>query len=201
MPLTEYACPLCPKDEPGQIFAGNGALSCQKNPGHSWNDVKAFRDLNPQMRFSVPQQQFPAQVNHVKYDVVIPLGVKTKLETKFGGRVSQTIAGVLEMMAEGDVLVVPESDVERIRKLTNQRPGSSGELFGILFALDQQATDAKNEAETVRKELAAYEGRSPGWVHLDLSNIYSDLQSRADGSPVKLWLEDKIKMAIENSWF
>lgn len=203
MPLTEYACPLCPTDDPGQIGAGNGALTCQKNPAHIWNDVKSFKDLNPEMRFKVADAKFPAQVNHVKMEVTVPLAVKTRLETKWGVRVSQTVSGVLEMMSEGDVLIVPESDCDRIRKLTNHKPGSSAELFGILFALDQQATDAKNEVEMLRKDVAAYEGRSSGYVMVNIADIQSEIQSRAQEAnlPVKLWLEDKLKTAIQNSWF
>lgn len=203
MPLTEYACPACSQDAPGQIMAGNGALTCQKNPAHVWNDVKTFRDLNPQKRFTVAPPTFPAQVNHVKYEITIPLGVKTQLETKYAGRANQTVAGVLEMLAEGDVLVIPESDRERIRKLLNQKPESSAELFGIIFALDQQAQDAKNEAETVRKEVAAYEGRTQGAVLVDLGDVYADVQSKAREAsmPVKMYVEEKFKAAIRDGWF
>lgn len=201
---TEYACPLCPADNPGQIVASSGSLECSINrSGHRWNDTKSFMDLKPVMGFKATPQTFPAQSGHVKYDVMISLGTKAKLETKYGGKTNSTVSGVLDMMAEGNILIIPESDVERIRRLINKRPESSAELFGIMFALDQQALDAKNAQESAEKELAAYEKSVPGKMVIDISSILDQVKEKAQSAelPLRTWIETNLKNAIENNWF
>ena len=74
------------------------------------------------------------------------------LEAKFGGTSESTIAGVLAMLSEGDILIVPESDLQRMKERFGKRPESSGELFGLMYSMSMDLETEKLTADTARKE-------------------------------------------------
>jgi hypothetical protein len=206
MPLvaTEYACPLCKAANlTSQINASDGALTCSMNPSNVWRDIQAFKDLKPRMEFTVSQPKFQPQINHVEMKVMVPLGIKTTLETKMAGKLEATVAGILSMLAEGDILIIPSQDLDRMKQRLGKKPESSGELFGMLFALGEQVTEAKQIAETASNEVKAYESRSPGSVVIDLGAhfTYAVEKAKDENMPVKLWIQDRMKNALENQWF
>jgi hypothetical protein len=199
---TEYQCPLCGKDNPGQIIASSGSLVCSVNRSHSWNDTKSFMDNKPVKAFKATPQVFAAQTGHVKVEVLLPLGVKTALENRWAEKLNATVAGVLTMLAEGEVLVVPKTDLQRMKERLGKIPESSGELFGLVYALGEQANDAKQEAEAARKDVAAYEGLNKGSVVVNLGDSFANATEKASaaGQPLKLWMESQFKTALENNW-
>jgi len=183
-----------------------GIIQCSVNSAHQWNDHMEFMKLHPTMDFSVPKDTFAPQTNHVDMKVQVPLGVKTALETKFAGTLDSTVAGVLQMLSEGEILIVPESDLQRLKERTNHRPKSASELFGIIFMLGEQVNDRQAEVDQLKQEVAAYEGRGgKTMVMLDLGDKYAEAAQRAKNQeppePLKFFLEKNLRNAIENNWF
>ena len=163
---TRYACPA-----PGcgaQIQAESGQLVCTANSNHRWNDIATFMGLNPQVKYEEAKPPVVAQTNYVKVEVSVPPRVKQGLETRFGSTSSSTIAGVLGMLAEGEILIVPETDLQRMKEKLGKRPESSAELFGLIFNLSMELETANLIAANAQKDVQAYEGRNPNSVLIDL---------------------------------
>ena len=201
MPIVKlrYACPSCG----AQMQAENRQLICSANRSHSWNDVAVFQSLNPAVKYEEAKPPVVAQTNHVKVEVTVPPRVKQGLEAKFGTTASSTIAGILGMLSEGDVMIVPESDLHRMKERFGKRPESSGELFGLLYSLSMDLETANLIASNAQKDVQAYEGRNPNSVLIDLGSLYGTVvtKAREQNEPVKAWVERNLKVAIENSWF
>ena len=198
---TRYGCPIAGCG--AQIIAENRILKCSANSAHAWNDVAVFQGLNPQVKYEEAKPPVVAQTNHVKVEVTVPPRVKQALEAKFGTTSSSTIAGILGMMAEGDVMIVPESDLQRMKERFGKKPESSAELFGLLYSLSMDLETANLIADQARKDVQAYEGRNPNSVLIDLGSLYGTVveKARDQKEPVKVWVERNLKVAVENSWF
>ena len=198
---TRYACPA-----PGcgaQIQAESGQLVCTANSGHRWNDIATFMSLSPQVKYEEAKPPVIAQTNYVKVEVSVPPRVKQGLETKFGSTSASTIAGVLEMLSEGEILIIPDADLQRMKEKLGKRPESSAELFGLIFNLSMDLETANLIAGNAQKDVQAYEGRNPNSVLIDLGPMYGQVveKARDQNEPVKVWIERNLKTAIENSWF
>lgn len=203
----EYSCPTC-KRESGQLnqmIASSQQLVCAVNLNHVWSDTQSFLALRPTMDFKVAAQVFAPQQGHVEVKVLIPPRVKDALESKWGVRLNPTVAGVLEVLAEGEALMLSQGDVEKLKlsEFLGSKPGSSAELCGQVYALRQEITEAKNEAENARKDVAAYENHSPGRVVIDISSFQQGAVEKARDAnmPVKIWIEQALRNGLENSWF
>jgi len=203
---TEYACPLCEAQtgQHKQIVASDRQLVCVANGTHSWQDIQEFMSLKPKMVFAttkVPAQQF----NQAEVKVLIPPRVKDALASRWGDKFNATVAGVLEMVSEGEVLVIPQADLDKLKlgEFLGSKPGSSAELCGMVYSLRQEIQEYKDAADTARKDVAAYENYSPGRVVLDVSSFLGPLTEKAKDAnePVKIFLEKNLRTAIENSWF
>ena len=195
---TRYACPSCS----AQIVAENRQLICSANRSHSWNDIATFMGLNPQVKYEESKPPVVVQQNHVKVEVTVPPRVKAGLEAKFGNASSSTIAGVLEMLSEGEILIIPESDLERMKQRFGKKPESSGELFGMIYSLGMDADSSKEAAEIARRDVMAYEGRNPGAVLIDLGPLYGAVVEKAKDAnePTKVYVERVLKTVVENNW-
>jgi hypothetical protein len=207
MPLfkTEYACRTC-KDTTGksvQIVAVSGKFECAN--GHFWNDTATFQAMHGRdmMEFKVAPPVFPPQQNHVPITVTLPLSVKTAAETKFGDKLNPTISGLLQMLCEGEIMIVNATDLQRISEKLGKRPASSSELYGMIYALGCEVEDAKQLAETARSDVKAYEGMAPGRVVVDLGSEYADAveRSKSAGQPLKFWVETNLRSGIKDNWF
>jgi hypothetical protein len=196
---TRYGCPSCGS----QINAENRKLVCSANSAHMWNDIATFMNLNPAVKYEESKPPVIAQTNHVKVEVSVPPKVKQGLEAKFGNTSSATIAGVLGMLSEGEVLIVPESDLQRMKERFGKRPESSAELFGILYSLSMDLETANLVAVNAQKDVQAYEGRNPNSVLIDLGAQYGAVleKARDQNETAKMFLERSLKLALENSWF
>jgi len=198
---TRYACPA-----PGcgaQIQAESGQLVWPANSNHRWNDIATFMGLNPQVKYEEAKPPVVAQTNYVKVEVSVPPRVKQGLETRFGSTSSSTIAGVLGMLAEGEILIVPETDLQRMKEKLGKRPESSAELFGLIFNLSMELETANLIAANAQKDVQAYEGRNPNSVLIDLGALYGPVleKARDQNETAKMWLERNLKTAVENNWF
>jgi hypothetical protein len=205
MALTEYACPSCDQTNPGQIDYAPGMIKCSRNPAHTWRDTDEFAKLRPVKKFTVAKPTFAPQQGHVKMQVMVPGGVQQELEKAWGDKLEATITGVLTMMAEGQVMIVPKSDLQRMKERLGKIPESSAELFGLIYALGQQRDDAVADADILKQEIAAYEGRSVGCVLVNLGDQYQAAADRARSQeppePLKWFIERNVKNAIAESWF
>lgn len=201
MPVVKlrYACPTCG----AQMQAENRLLVCSANRTHSWNDQMTFLNLNPQVKYEEAKPPVAPQPNHVKMEVTVPPRVKQGLEARFGDRASSTIAGVLGMLSEGDILIVPEADLQRMKEHLGKRPESAAELFGLVYNLSMELDTEKLIADEAKKDVAIYEGRNPGAVLLNMGSLYSAVveKARDQNETAKMFLERNLKMALENSWF
>lgn len=210
MPLqkSEYACPTC-RDTLGQnnqIYGNMGELICSVNSAHKWNDLDAFLALKPQMVFRVtPPAPLPQQ-NHEPYTVSLPIAVARAVKEKYGDKAGPTLASILMQMVEGEVMLVGETDLERLsdgERGLGKRPANSSEMCGMIFALREETREAKMIAETAAKELKAYEGMHVGSVVINLGEQYAKAQGKAQdqGLPVKVWAERMMNTALESDWF
>ena len=141
MPIvkTRYGCPNCG----AQVNAENRKLVCSANSNHFWVDTAAFIGLNPPVKYEESKPPVAPQTNHVKWEVTVPPRVKAALEAKFGATTESTIAGVLAMLSEGDVMMIPESDLQRMKERFGKRPESSGELFGLMYSMSMDLETEK----------------------------------------------------------
>ena len=155
------------------------------------------------MKYEESKPPIVNQPNYVKVEVTVPPLVKQGLEAKFGSTSSSTIAGVLGMLAEGEILIIPETDLQRIKEKLGKRPESSGELFGLIYNLTMELETAKLISDNAQKDVQAYEGRNPNSVLIDLGSLYGQVleKARDQNETAKMWLERSLKTAIENSWF
>lgn len=200
---SEYACPACPQGKGNwvQIFASAGELSCAK--GHKWNDTASFLDMNPQMIFKVIVPKALPQENHTPFNLKIPISLKTALDAKYGDKAAATMLAILWQMIEGEAMMIPETDVQRLAERLGKRPVNSSDLIGLVYALSCQAEEAIQERDIAVKDVKAYEGMSPGRVVIDLGEHFAEAQVKAkDASlPVKVWAEQAIRGGLESNWF
>ena len=129
---TRYACPSCE----AQINAENRQLICSANRSHSWNDIATFMGLNPKVKYEEAKPIVAPQTNHVKIELTLPPRIKQGLEAKFGSTcIQERSLRLLGFLAEGDVILIPAADLDRIKERLGKRPESSGELFGLIYNL------------------------------------------------------------------
>lgn len=202
---TEFGCPTC-RDAgvKSRIVAVDGTkIVCSENSTHTWTDRMEFTKLCPTMDFAVVKAQFAPQVGHVEMKVQVPLGVKTKLEAKFAGKTDATVAGILQMLSEGEILIIPQGDMERMKQRFGKKPESSGELFGLIFSMGLDKDNAELEAKNARDKLEAFMAKHEGYVALNLGELYHNAVSRAidANEPLDSWCETQFKNGLANNWF
>ena len=202
---TGYSCPAC-KQATGatnEILADSSRLICSKVPEHVWPDVDDFYSLKPTLDFKQAQERPAPQSGHTNLNVSIPVNTLNALQNRYGEKMMATVAGLLNVLAEGEPMIISDTDVQRMGMTLNERPKSSGHLVGMIFALQQQVTEARQEAELATSEVKAYEKMSPGKVVLDLGENFNYAADRAknENLPVKVWLERNVSTALANTWF
>jgi len=162
-----------------------------------------FKKLGPVMEFNGPAPMIAQQTARSTMQVTLPLAVHEKLKTRYAGRLDVTVAGFIEMIAEGEPIVVPQSDVKRMGKLLKQEPSSAAELFGLVFSATQDRDIAQLDAKIATDKLETYEQGKPGWVALDLSEVWEQAESRAQDSnePVDFWAQKNLINGVKENWF
>lgn len=196
---TRYACPNCG----GQVQAENGRLICTQNSNHAWNDIQTFMDLHPAIKYEEAKPPVSVQSKHVKIEVSVPPYVENGLRNRFGSNSNETIAGALGMLAEGEVMMVPKVDLDRMKESLGKVPASSVEMCGLVYSLKMDVENEKAAKENAENDLKAYRGGSPRCVVIDLGKHFEAAVEKArDASePLKYWLEKVIGNGIENNWF
>ena len=131
------------------------------------------------------------QTAHTTMQASLPIAHKTILEAKMGATLNSTIAGILSMLAEGEVMIVPAGDIQRIKDLIGEKPKSSAELFGVIYALHLRETEAKESERKSREEVAAYEGLNKRLVVVDLGDQRDNAEEKAksESLPLKIYVE------------
>lgn len=207
MPIikTEFGCPDC-KQSTGQsvqIIANGGSLTCGR--GHSWGDTQAFLSRNPLAEFKPEMPKNLPQEGHTPLTISVPIRLKGTLETMYGDKLSATASALLSQMAEGKAMIVPDTDLERLREghILGKKPENSSELVGLVYAKACEANDAKLEKDNAVADLKAYEGMSVGRVVIDLGDQLNAARERArdDNMPLKLWVETRFNTALKDGWF
>jgi len=202
---TGWSCPTCKRTtgDTKEVLSIRGKLTCSHNPAHIWDDHLSFIECNPTQDFKHEQPRPQEQPGHVPITVKVPLSVRNSLTAKYGDKADGIVAGILLMMAEGECLVVRETDLQRLSTVLPEKPKDSSHLFGMVMAKNFELEEAKQAAEMAAKEVKAYEGMSTGMVMVNLGDQYAAAQHRAqaDGMPVKIAVEKWLRNGLENSWF
>lgn len=202
---TGYSCPSCKRGtgDTNEVLAEGGALVCSKVPAHRWNDMDEFYSLSPTLDFKQVQTRPAPQANHTNLNVSLPVGTLNVLTSRYGEKLNSTIAAILNTLAEGEVMIIGDTDVQRLGMMFSEKPKNSSHLVGLIFAMQSQIQESKQIAETASKEVKAYEGMSPGTILVNLSDQYNYALDRAknDSLPLKIWLERQIRNALENAWW
>lgn len=203
---TGYGCPLCEKTtgEISEIIARDGrSFVCSRVAGHSWEDLATLQDLQPKIRFQQEQERPAPQQNQTNVNVSISVPLYNDLLAKYGDKLSVTLAGALKVIAEGEAMMISKEDLEQIERSLPEKPKNARHLSGIIFAMSQQVTEAKQEVEQAAEQLKAYQGFAPNAVMADLGQYMAFAAGRAkeENMPVKVWLDGKLKHAFENNWW
>lgn len=204
---TEFSCPRCKKEtgQTNQISAAEGRLICPANPNHKWIDTAAFYADGPQMEFKVGPAKFPPVEGQTPYTLKIPLRLKTELEKRWGAEeaVSAKVADVLLQMVDGDVMLVGQTDMNRLFERLGSKFTNSSELVGIVYAKMCEVDEAKGERDSAIEDLKAYESRSIGRVVIDLGTQFEAAKAKANDAdmPLKEWVQTQLMNGIENNWF
>lgn len=154
-------------------------------------------DFKPNLMQSQPQE------NHGPLTLTVHNNLKAALEQKYGATLSATVSGVLMQLVEGEAMMIPASDVFRIRDFLGMgMPLNSGELVGMIFSKLQDVDSLKIERDQAVANAKAYEGYYPGKIVADLGEHFARAQSLAqeEGIPVKLWLDKYLANAFDNGW-
>jgi len=209
---TEFSCPKCKKENGvlNQIVASGGSFRCLGNNDHIWSDAQKFSEEGLTVDFKVEMPRDLPQADHTPMTITVPIATKEALEKKYEdrSRMNATISSLLQTMAEGKHMLIPEVDIERIfQKLKElgfpNAPRNSSELFGILFTLGEKVEEEKQKADNAARDLQAYQGISIGRVIVNLGEVYQQAveNARAANLPLPLYCEQNLKNAISNNWF
>jgi len=204
---TEFSCPKCKREtgQSNQISAAEGRLTCPANSNHRWADTAAFYADGPQMEFKVGPAKFPPVEGQTPITLKIPLRIKTDLSAQWGSdeAVSARVVDILLQMAEGEVMILGMTDKGRLFDRLGQKFSNSSELVGIVYAKMCEVDEAKGERDAAVEDLKAYESRSPGRVIVDLGDQFATAQAKAKDAetPLKLWIEERTRMALQENWF
>jgi len=147
--------------------------------------------------------KMPQQDNYTSMTIRLPIRLKQRLDEAYGEKVESTAVAILDQMAEGHALIIPEVDVQRIADKLGKRPENSSELYGMIFACKAEVDDMRVEKDAAVKDLKAYEGMAIGRVVVDLGSNLSTAQAKASDAqlPLKIWVERMMANALENGWF
>lgn len=204
---TEFSCPKCKREtgQSNQISADGGRLICPANPNHKWVDTPSFYADGPVMEFKVGPAKFPPVEGQTQYTLKIPLRIKSELEKRWGSEeaVSARIADVLLQLADGEVMVVGQTDMSRLFERLGQKFANSSELVGVVYAKMCEVDEVKGERDSAIEDLKAYESRSPGRIVIDLGSQFEAAKIKAKDAemPLKEWAERQLLNGIENNWF
>lgn len=202
---TGYSCPTCKRSsgETNEVVADNAKLKCSKYPEHSWADQTDFLEAGPRIEFQTEQPRPAPQANHTSLNVSVPVHTANALLSKYGEKRDATIAALLNMLAEGEPLILSDTDLQRMSQQLPERPRNGSHLIGMIFSLTQQIAEQRQIAEQAAADIQAYRGMAPGRVVVDLGDQFTHASARAkdDGVPTEVWVSRNLKTALENSWF
>jgi hypothetical protein len=157
------------------------------------------------MEFKVGPAKFPPVEGQTPITLKIPLRIKTDLSAQWGSdeAVSARVVDILLQMAEGEVTILGMTDKGRLFDRLGQKFSNSSELVGIVYAKMCEVDEAKGERDAAVEDLKAYESRSPGRVIVDLGDQFATAQAKAKDAetPLKLWIEERTRMALQENWF
>jgi hypothetical protein len=161
--------------------------------------------LNPKLDFKQEQARPQPQQNQTNINVALSVPVYNALLARYGDKLGAAATGVLKILVEGQPMIISEEDVEQIGKIPGipEKPKNARHLIGLIFAMGQQMTEAKQATDSMAADLKAYEGMSPGRVIIDLGanfNTAAD-KAKAEALPTKVFVEQKVAMSLENNWW
>lgn len=204
---TGYSCPLCKREtgDTNEILADSNRLRCSKVEAHVFPDLEEFRAMNPTIDFVQVQEKPKPQENQTSINVTLSVPVYNALLARYGDRMGAAATGALKILVEGEAMIISESDVEQMGQIPGmpERPKNARHLIGLIFAMGQQMTEAKQATDNMAADLKAYEGMSPGRVIVDLGTHFNTAKEKAaaEGLPTKVFVEQKVAMSLENNWW
>ena len=203
---TEFSCPKCKREtgQSNQISAAEGRLTCPANSNHRWEDTAAFYADGPQMEFKVGPAKFPPVEGQTPITLKIPQRLKDSLDSRYSAGLDTVVANILLQLVDGDVMVVGQTDMGRLKERLGQPFENSSELVGVVYAKMCEVDEAKEAATAATEDLKAYESRSPGRIVVDLGDQFEAAQGKAKDCeppmPLKMWAESRLQMIIRENW-
>lgn len=178
--------------------AGGARMICAAGT-HTWSDQVVFMALNPR-KLPVVARPDSIQKDHVALNLMVPSSVKLALEARFGEKLPTSLTSVLGACAEPEMMVLNSTELQRIAERLGSKPKSSGELFGILFALGEEVKSTRNDYERLMRETNARRGGVG--VVVDLGDWMSKGVAKATEAGVSLeeYLGKYLRDSLENDW-
>lgn len=212
MPLirTEFSCPTCKQRTGGdgkpilkRILANAGELVCEGDGTHKWPSIDQFFAAGPTVDFQPEVYKGLPQENTAPLTLTLPVALKAALTDKFGQKLSATVTGILASLLEGEAMMIPKSDIDRITARLGAVPKNSGELFGLIFSKTCDVENLQAERDEAVKNLQAYQNFSPGRIVINLGPQLATAEGKAkDASlPTPIWVERQVINALESNWF
>jgi len=111
-------------------------------------------------------------------------------------------------VVEGQTMIIPPIDTKRIKEKLGEFGiadplRNSADLYGMLYTLGEKLREKTEEARQAGDDLKAYEGISRGTTLISLGAQYQNAveKAKAEGLPLRVYIERSLITALENNWF
>lgn len=204
MPQTKSGleCPLCAQGGViAELMADQLRTTCSSNPEHFWTDRSELMAMQPRFMAKVARPD-TVQAQHVPLQLNVPESVKKLLEARYGDKLPTSLTSVLQACAEPEMMLLNATDLQRITERLGQKPTSSGELFGMMFALGEELKSARSENELLLRRMNIKRGDAAEGVVIDLAEYMSKAVAKAAdaGVPLEEFLSKYLRDSLENDW-
>ena len=200
------ACPLCDRvGVTSELYADvpGTRVSCESgNAAHVWNDALELRQLQPRS-IQLPKKVEAPQAGYVRFEVRVPESTQKALETKYGEAMQATVSSLLQAAGEPEMMVLGSADLDRISQRLGKHPGSSAELFGMIFQLGEEIKTLNNDKHEMEQQTAHGKGGAKGdGITVDLGQWLMKGMIKANESnlPLEEFLSKYLQDALENDW-
>lgn len=199
------ACPICDRQGvTSELYQmpPQPATRCESgNPEHVWTDTDALKALNPR-RLEVKKQPDKVQPNHVPLTLSVPMHVAEALRQKYGERLPTSLSSVLGACAEARLMLLTANDIDRLEQKLGPNITSTSDLFGRIFALNEDKKATKDELERVMRRMKIKRESNGMEIELELGNQLEKAVALASDSGQELseFLSKYVRDSLENGW-
>lgn len=199
------ACPICDAQGVTQELyqiTPNTIVRCESgNAEHVWTDTNVLRMMNPR-KLAVKRQPDQIQPNHVSVTLSVPSHTVEALKTKFGERLPTSLSSVLQACAEPRMILLSASDLERLEEKLGPNLTGAADLFGRIFALNEEKKSTKDELERLMRRMNIRRDSAGEEVVLELGDFLPKAVALAadSGQELNEFLSSYVRNSLENDW-